>query len=589
MSKPKARAKPDTPRFGIETLRQMAGDKVFARGARYFEDGQVEILEADGKRVLARVAGSEIYRSALQGAGAHFSGTCSCPAFSDHGFCKHLVATALAVNALEPGARIEAAGRFTRIRAYLCAQGVEALVARIMDLAEQDPALFEELEFAAALESADDTALTAAVRKAVTDATRIRGFIEYREAPAWARGVDRVLDRIAALVTQGRAGIALALLDHFFERMEKALGAIDDSDGHAGGLTTRGCDIHLEACRRAKPEPVNLARDLFARETESDWDFFHAASATYEDVLGVAGLAEYRRLAEEAWRGIKPRQRNARRSAEDHEYGMRSRLSAILERFAERDGDLDARIAIRAKDLSSPYAYLKIAELYVAHDRKDEALKWAEDGLWQFENDPDERLILFTADLYRGAGRHADVEKLLWQLFERAPKLETYGRLKAAAGPGGALAVRDRAVAVLKEQACGATKTRPPARGGSRSEILVQLLLLEGLLTDAWSVVRKEGCSAGLLEKLADASAESHPAEALAAYAVRVEQLVGLGGNSSYQDACRFIGRMGVIQDRLGESGVHAVWLDEIMARHKAKRNFIKLLKAQGGGQVPGR
>ncbi len=170
MSRPKTKTKPRAPRFDMEALRDLAGDKVFARGVAYHEDKQVEIIAVERKRVLARVAGSEIYKVELLGAGSSFSGQCSCPAFSDHGFCKHMVATALSANAMEPGEAKQAGNRFARIRDNLRAQGVDALVSRIMELAERDPALFEELEFAAELDDADDEgALGSAFGKAITD------------------------------------------------------------------------------------------------------------------------------------------------------------------------------------------------------------------------------------------------------------------------------------------------------------------------------------------------------------------------------------------------------------------------------------
>ena len=110
----KNKANGDPPRFDVAMLRKSAGDKVFARGVEYHKDGQVEIISIDSARVLARVIGSEVYRSQLQGTGRKFSGECSCPAFSDWGFCKHLVATALAANDLGPGALAEAANRLTK-------------------------------------------------------------------------------------------------------------------------------------------------------------------------------------------------------------------------------------------------------------------------------------------------------------------------------------------------------------------------------------------------------------------------------------------------------------------------------------------
>src|SRR5260370_37085784 len=104
-------------RFDVAVLRDVAGEKVFARGAAYHEDGHVEIVTFDRTRVLARVVGSEVYRCELVGAGKKFSGECSCPAFSDWGFCKHLVATALAANSLDSGCLEQAANRFSKVSA----------------------------------------------------------------------------------------------------------------------------------------------------------------------------------------------------------------------------------------------------------------------------------------------------------------------------------------------------------------------------------------------------------------------------------------------------------------------------------------
>src|SRR5260370_28652370 len=106
----------------------------------------------------------------------------------------------------------------------------------------------------------------------------------------------------------------------------------------------------------------------------------------------------------------------------------------MFESFAEGEGDVDGIIAIRAKDLSTPHNYRGIAQLCLDHGRKPEALKWAEEGLWQFEDNPDERLVFFVSNLYRRSGREEDAEKLLWQTFERAPSLQLYERLKSAAG-----------------------------------------------------------------------------------------------------------------------------------------------------------
>jgi uncharacterized Zn finger protein len=567
-------------RFDVDTLRDVAGQKSFARGVAYHEDGSVEIITFDSARVTARVVGSEVYRCELVGVGKSFSGHCTCRAFEDWGFCKHLVATSLTANALGPEALEQAANRFAKIREHLRAKGIDNLVEMVVGLAECDPSLLQELELSATAATADDKTLFAQFRKAITDATRTRGYVEYGEMGEWVQGIETVLDRLASLIEIGRAALVLRLLDHFFARMHEAFGSMDDSDGGAGGVYANACEVHLAACCEAKPDPVALARELFTREVESEWDFFRNASAIYENVLGDAGLAEYRRLANEAWKKIKPRQATGRR-VEDDQAGARFALTSILERFAERDGDVDGIIAIRARDLSTAYRYLGIAQFCLDQGRDSEALKWTEDGLWQFEDNPDERLISFASDLYRRIGRKEDADKLLWRMFERRPSIELYERLKSTAGTDRMLTdvVRARAFALLRSQ-LGKPRGWTVGQWSAPAEILARLMMADGLLAETWIIVNGYGCSETLRSELAEASEQSHPAEALKVYTDRVEQMVRLGGQSNYEDACRLIGRMRSVREGLGENAQHLAFLYDLMSRHKAKRNFIKLLTA---------
>lgn len=564
-------------RFDVATLHELAGEKVFARGIEYHEEERVEIVSIDRSRVQARVVGSEVYRSELKGAGKNFSGACSCRAFTDWGFCKHLVATALAANDLSPEATEQATSRLSKIRDHLRSKGIEPLIEIIVNLAENDPDLLRSLELETAVAAADDDTLFAQFKKAITDATRTHGYIEYREARSWAEKISTLLDQIADLIAGERPKLVLRLLDYFFTRMDQALQSMDDSDGDGGAVYAKACDIHLSACRNAKPAPVALARELFVRETESDGDYFHGASEAYADVLGDAGLAEYRRLAEEAWQKIKPRRAGGRQAA-DEQFSSRYSLAAILESFAERDGNLDARIAVRAKDLSTAYAYLGIAQLYAESSRDADAVKWAEEGLWQFEDHPDERLVLFTIDLYKRIGRKADADELLWQTFERLPSIELYRKVKTAAGRGNAAAdtARDRALQILQAKL---DKPGAKARWSAPRELLLQVLMSEKLFAEAWEVVRRHGCSERQLLSLAQSSDESYPDEALSVYASEAERLAKLGGQHNYEEAGTVITRMKSIRHRLGATAAHSAFLGEFMDRHKAKRNLMKILQ----------
>ncbi len=555
------------PRFDLDALRRLAGDKVFARGEAYHRDDRVEILSMGPGRVLASVSGSEDYRAVLAGSGKRIGGDCDCPAFADWGFCKHLVAVALAAN--EAGDDGAAAGEspVDRIRRHLERQDVATLVGIIVDLAERDPALLRRLDLAAAAETEDDDVLQERVRKAIDAATRTRGFVDYREAPDWAAEVDSVLDAIAALAAVGRAAAALPLIDRALSRIESALDEADDSDGLVGGLLIRARDIHLAACRAAPLDPETLARDLFEREMAGPWGAFHGAAHLYAEVLGEAGLAEYRRLAEAAWEQV-PVRSGGKRTGDDVA-ADRMRLEAILDAFAARDGDVAARIALRAKDVSSPWRYLDLARFCLDHGREAEALSWAEEGLWQFEDaPPDRRLVAFTADLLHRAGRDAAAADLLGRTFERAPDFDLYRRLRETGGA----AARDRALDVLREdlaKPCRGNRPRPSA------DLLVRVLVAEEMFAEAWEVARKQGVSERVLDTLALASEAGHPAEALAAHTARIDRLVSTGGNANYGEAHDLLARMA----RLRPAEDQAAHVADLKTRFKAKRNFMKLLR----------
>src|SRR3546814_1653807 len=182
-------------RFDIEALRDLAGEKVFARGEDYYRGDQVEILAIESGRVLAQVAGTEDYRTELTGRDKEIGGECSCPAFEDWGFCKHMVATALAANAAGGDTEAEGAGTLAQICGYLKKKSVDSLVGMIMDLAERDPVLFRRLDMAATAAHADDKTLETRLRKAIDRATRTSGYVGYRQASGGAADLDAALAR----------------------------------------------------------------------------------------------------------------------------------------------------------------------------------------------------------------------------------------------------------------------------------------------------------------------------------------------------------------------------------------------------------
>ena len=547
-------------RFDVAALKRLAGG-AFARGEAYYREGRVEILAFEPRRVLARVTGTEDYRVNLLGAGETIKGECNCPAFDDYGFCKHMVATALAANATGH-AHEQSSGVLARIRAHLEDKSNGVLVAMIVELAERDPALFRKLEIASAADRADDKTLAARLGKAIDQATATRGFVEYGEAGGWAAGVDEALDALEALDAK-RDRLVLKLAEHAIDRIETAIESIDDSNGECGDLLERARDIHIRAARSIRPDPIALARDLFERETGDGYGTFDGAAWLYADALGEAGLAEYRRLATEAWEKLPPLSARSRKKAEGDYAG----LSGILDRFAARDNDVEARIALRAKDLSSPWKYFELAEFCLKHKSADEALRWAEEGLWAFEDGPsDARLVLFAADLLVKADRGAEAEVLLRRTFERAPDFNVYLRWRDAGGEtalGQALAVIER---------CAAAETG--LSFGHPADLGVKILMYEKRFDMAWMMTRNHRVSLAVKERLARESEADHPREALEVYARRVDELANAGGNRAYEEAAGLIARMGAL--RAGAE--QAAYVATLKERFGRRRNLMKLL-----------
>lgn len=557
------------PRFDIDALRDRAGDVTFERGTAYHRDGLVEIQRLDPDRVLARVVGTEDYRIALTGIGASFGGECSCPAYRDQGFCKHMVATALAANAAVGHALSGEAAEFddtsTRIRRHLRTKGVESLVELVMELAVRDPILFSRLDLASAAEQADDRTLEARVRKAIDTATRTGHYIDYAHAAGWAREVEAVLDSVADLASGPRAAIALRLAGRALDRVERALDSIDDSGGHAGWLLERAAEIHLAAALASRPDPSTLARDLFDREVGDGYGTFGAAALRYAEALGSEGLAEYRRLAEAAWAQLPPtRPTPAGKVAPVASY---DRLMRIVDYFAERDGDVEARITLRTKDLSRPWDYLRLAEFCLDQGREALALERALEGLWMFEDGRVEaRLVYIAVDLLLKAGRSEEAEAQLRRAFEKSPSIDLYVRLRKLGGAG----AYEWATALV---AAGSTASRGFASTCSGG-LLVEIHMHEKNFDAAWVAAGRHRASPDVRLRLARASEATHPAEASATYARRIDELADAGGNAAYAEAAKLVADMARLQDR----AKHVTYLLGLKQRYRRKRNFMKLL-----------
>ena len=92
-----------------------------------------------------------------------------------------------------------------------------------------------------------------------------------------------------------------------------------------------------------------------------------------------------------------------------------------MEELAALSGDVDALVAVKAHNLSSPHAFLELAGILKHDGRHDEALAWAEKGIAAFRSERLDDLVKFSIDEHLRRGDADGVESLAWQRFVRQP------------------------------------------------------------------------------------------------------------------------------------------------------------------------
>ena len=578
-----------------DAIVDLAGSLYLQRGMRYLEDGRVGPIRATDDAIEATVRGEDAYTVRVSLDGSRIVSDCTCPIGETGAFCKHCVALSLAwlrpLTAGRPAAlrsdrhrRTAAKQPVDTIGPFLARLDRQALVDLIAAEADRDEGLAERLRLRAAMAAPADEGLPA-LEEALDRATRVWGALHYRDVPAFARGVDETADILDRLVSDGRPAVAIVLAERALRRLEDALEQADDSDGLIGDLLDRFQTLHLDACRASRPDPVELAERLFRWELEGDWDVFRGAAQRYADVLGEAGLAAYRRLAEAEWARIPA----LGPGAEDTADGDRFKVTYMMESLAQASHDVDMEIAVLSRDLSSAYGFLQIAQLCRAADRGDEALDWAERGERAFPSRSDVRLREFLADEYLRRSRDHDAMALIWAEYSEGPGLERYKLLKQYADRIGSWAAwRPRALDELRrsiDQAMAAEPARaqplrfrwqqPP--DGSR---LVDILLWEDNLNAAWDEARRLGCSRTIWLQLALRSEETRPEDALAVYRQEVAALFGGTDRRVYVEVVDLLRRIGVLMSRLGSTADFATYAAEVRAANARRPAFLALFDA---------
>lgn len=405
-------------------LSGLAGERAFARGAAYFESGAVVDLDESGEEVQARVVGGQEYDVTLWAERESLGHSCTCPVREVGDFCKHAMATGLAWIAQhddDAAPRSITEGRHD-LCDYLAGLDKDALVAMVLEQAKTDAVLRNRLAARAVRSGSkvDITALKEMVRKAFV----VHGFVDYHGMRRFVGRVAPVEDLLRDLIRGGHAATAAELAGYALACRFAAYEKTDDLAGSFGELLRWISALHLAAWRAAKADSRTLAKVLFKLQLQDQWGFFRFED--YAALLVTTGLSRYRDLAGEAWRRIPALGPGTKREPGERRYA----ISGIMEMLARHDGDIDALIAVKSRDLSRSHAFLEIAEICAKAGRHDGTLGWAERERKAFPNELNRPLVEFLVAAYQRAKRHEDAVRLAWEQFRSHAALDLYLLLK---------------------------------------------------------------------------------------------------------------------------------------------------------------
>ncbi len=107
----------------------------------------------------------------------------------------------------------------------------------------------------------------------------------------------------------------------------------------------------------------------------------------------------------------------------------------------------------------------------------------------------------------------------------------------------------------------------------------MEVLLWEGDAEAAWREACEGGCSSHLWMVLADRRQETHPDDALPVFQQAVDTLLQHAVPSYYEEAVAIVRKIGAAMRRLGRDGDFVAYRVHLAAKHRRKRNLMRLLE----------
>jgi tetratricopeptide (TPR) repeat protein len=422
--------------------------------------------------------------------------------------------------------------------AFLGQQSAETLAQWWLEAVQSDPqaAAFLARKMALAEQAISQEQR---LRSMISGAATLHEDLDRRDTGKIAAMLEQLLAGLEPLLRPDQADLLWQLCESAIEQIEQTLEHISDPNGDITAVLESIGQLHLQACVLARPDPALLAERLFHFEITFLSETFLDSARTYQAVLGQAGLARFRELAELEWRRMNTLPVH---EAAGFDHG-RWRITHMMQALAQLSGDLELWVSIKSRDLTSAHHYLEIADMLHGAGQADQALDWAERGLRACAERPDNRLRDFLAQRYQEAGRFAEALELIWVQMEHQPNLEHYRKLadwamRFEVWPLQRERALQRVAAVIEQEARMVNRWKPQLCAPDQS-LMVEIALWENDLDAAQQQAARGAVRRELLLSLAARLAQVQAGQALPVYRRVIDESLRTGGDWGYLDMAR--------------------------------------------------
>lgn len=573
---------PFAPLLTKEAVESLSGGAYFQRGLQYFNDGNVERVTEHDNRIVASVMGSYPYTVTFTIKRGRLDYRCSCPLGHNNEFCKHCVAAALAwIESLAAAKTRGAASpteKFKSLADGLANMERSELEKILVNLAMEDQQLQKKLQLRVTA-AKDGGGNITALRDMIDQATDLEGYDEYRYDYDEEFGVSEDLEDLCReledLLASGKiGGEIIGLIEYAIKKLGEDLDHVEYLDDEISGFLEDLALLHQQACLALRPDPIALAERLFEGNMNEGWGAYLDSYRSYAKALGTKGRARFRELAEKEWKNAPPQEVI---NAGTRRIIVYPRITSIILEIADYEKDIDKQVEIMQRDISDLHGYFGIAEVYHNNKLYDKALEWAEKGAKKFPEEMWHQNYNFLIAEYLRHKRYDDALTTAWTWLTRQPSIESCQQLiKVAVSAKKEKLWREKAFAFLRWEGPGSEKIRPSTRG-NRS-ILVEVLLAEKKIDQAWDEAVDGGCNDSLWMKLAAERGKSHPTDALWVYEAFIDELTESADRTSYERIVALLKLTAPLMKQLGQVDEFSAMVDGLRETWKRRRSFIELL-----------